>query len=261
MGDLFDLTNVRAIVTGAGRGIGAAISEEFAGRGATVALLARTYSEVVSIASKIVDAGGKAFARSLDVTDAKQVQNIHGWASDVMGGPINVLVNNAGIYIPNPFMDYTMKQWEQIFDVNVFGAVRMTNAFLPDMVTAGSGKIINISSTAGKYGSINQSAYNASKHALVGLTRCLALETAGQGIRVNAICPGFVDTDLLIHSALPEILGLDDDGIRNMIDERTPIGRAVTVSEVAALAVYLASPGGDAMTGIALTLAGRLILI
>ena len=137
----------------------------------------------------------------------------------------------------------------------------MTNAFLPKMIEAGDGKIINMSSTAGKYGSMNQSAYNASKHALVGITRCLALETAAQGIRVNAICPGFVDTDLLTNSTLSEILGTDEDGIRSMIDQRTPIGRAVSVSEVAALAVYLASKGGDAMTGIAITLAGGLILI
>jgi len=261
MSDIFSLSNVRAVITGASRGIGSAIAEEFAQRGASVVLLARTTSEIDSLAETINSNGGRAFARSLDVTDADQVAEIESWASDVLNGPVNVLINNAGIYIPNRFMDYSALEWEHIFDVNVFGAVRMTNAFLPKMIEVGDGKIINMASTAGKYGSMNQSAYNASKHALVGITRCLALETAAQGIRVNAICPGFVDTDLLTASALGEILGTDEAGIRSMIDQRTPIGRAVTVSEVAALAVYLASAGGDAMTGIALTLAGGLILI
>jgi NAD(P)-dependent dehydrogenase (short-subunit alcohol dehydrogenase family) len=261
MSDPFDLSATRALITGAGRGIGAEIARSFAKRGASVAVTARTTSEIKSVASIITEEGGRAVSHRLDVSTQTSVDEVKDWAANALGGPINTLVNNAGVYTPNRFLDYTIDQWHDTLEVNVIGAVRMCQAFLPEMLDEPFGRIINIASTAGKYGSLNQSAYNTSKHALVGLTRCLALETAATGVRVNAICPGFVDTDLLLGSSLPDLLGTDEQGVMKMIEQRTPIGRPITTEEVAALTVYLASPAADGMTGIALTLAGGLILI
>ena len=265
MNDPFDLSGVRALITGAGRGIGAAVAEAFAARGAAVAVVARTESEVEAVASAVNSGAGgvgRAVWHRLDVSDQASVDEVQHWAPDALGGSVNVLVNNAGVYTPNKFLDYSIGEWRDMFEVNVVGAVRMCRAFLPSMVKEGSGRIINMASTAGKWGSMNQSAYNTSKHALVGLTKCLALETAASGVRVNAVCPGFVDTPLLIGSeSFQKILTTDELGVRAMIQQRTPIGRTITVGEVAALTVYLASPGADGMTGIAVTLAGGLILV
>lgn len=261
MNELFDLSGVRALITGAGRGIGAVVAEAFVDRGASVALVARSAGEVEKVAADLSAKGGRAVAHTGDVTDDASVAALVPWVNDELGGHANVVVNNAGIYIPNPFLDYSIEDWTRTFDANVLGTVRVTRAFLPAMLEAGSGRIINIASTAGKYGSMNQAAYNASKHAVVGITKCLALETAAKGVRVNAVCPGFVDTPLLIDSPLQGILGLDEQGIRNMIDQRTPIGRAISPAEVAALTAYLASPEADGMTGAAVTLAGGLVLV
>jgi NAD(P)-dependent dehydrogenase (short-subunit alcohol dehydrogenase family) len=226
-----------------------------------VADTARTAAEVDAVACRLGEAGGYAVSHILDVCDPRSVEEAHAWAPEALGGPVNVLVNNAGVYLPNRFFDYGIEQWSTSFDVNVIGAVRMCQAFVPAMLASDFGRVINIASTAGKYGSANQSAYNASKHALVGLTKCLALETASFAVRVNAVCPGFVDTEFLIGSSLQQILGTDEEGVRNMVEQRTPIGRPIMAREVAALTVYLAARESDGMTGAALTLAGGLILV
>ena len=261
MPTLFNLAERRALVTGAGRGIGRAISLALAGQGASIALVARNENELEGVAEEVNALGVKSAIKSADITDDAQVEELPAWATEALGGNIDILVNNAGIYIPNRFLDYKMDEWKRMMEVNVYGVVRVTAAFLPGMLETGWGRVINISSSAGKYGSMNQSGYNASKHAVVGLTRCLALETASSGVRVNAICPGFVSTDLLPSSGLDSVLGVDEDGVRAMMDSRTPIGRATTPEEVAALTVYLASEEADSMTGIGLTLAGGLVLV
>jgi meso-butanediol dehydrogenase/(S,S)-butanediol dehydrogenase/diacetyl reductase len=257
-----ELDSSRAIVTGAGRGIGLAIAKALAEKGAAVALVARTSSEIEAAAASIRETGATAAAFTADVGDDDSVSALADAVPEALGGPIDIVVNNAGIYIPNKFHEYEIDQFAHTMNINVLGSVRVTQAFIAGMIAAERGRIINIASTAGKYGSMNQSAYNASKHALVGLTKCLALEYAAQGIRANAICPGFVRTDLITDSRFGEVAGgLDAEAIEAMMRSRTPIGRLVEPEEVAALAVYLASPASDAMTGMGLTLAGGLILV
>jgi NAD(P)-dependent dehydrogenase (short-subunit alcohol dehydrogenase family) len=252
-----------AVVTGASRGIGRAIAEAFALEGASVVCAARTASALEGVVVAIKDAGGEAIAVVCDVTDDKAVARLHQTAAREYGF-VDVVVNNAGIYRVGRFLDLGVAGFRQLMETNLMGTVRVTSAFLPAMLENRTGRIINIASTAGKYGSTFQSSYNSSKHAVVGLTRCLALETAPMGIRVNAICPGFVDTDLFSEEIIEElasIMSMPIDQVIPSLIDRIPIGRFVTVGEVAELAVYLASPAGDGMTGQSLTLAGGLILV
>ena len=257
------LTGVRAVVTGAGRGIGRAIALAFAAEGAGVVAAARTQAAIDGVAAQIAAAGGVAAAVPVDITDDAQVAALVAATDAALGGPATVLVNNAGLYRPRAFLEYTIEDWEQVLAVNVLGTVRLTRAFLPAMLAAGAGRVINVASTAAKWGTANQSAYNASKHGVLGLTRSLALEVAAAGVRVNAICPGWVDSPLIDDAAAAqaELLGVGPDQVRATLAARAPIGRMATPEEVAALAVYLASPEADAVTGVGLTIAGGLILI
>ena len=251
-----------AAITGAGRGIGRAIALRFAEQGAAVALAARTAAEVESVADEVRAAGGRAIAVRCDVCSDDDVARFAQAVRDAFGDA-TVLVNNAGVHRVAPFLDATMEDFQRTIEVNYLGVVRTTRRFLPAMVAARAGRVINIASTAGKYGSRNQSMYNGSKHAVVGLTRCLGLETAAHGVRVNAICPGFVDTDM-IGDALPrmaQVLGVPQERVLPALMANVPIGRLLTPDEVAHLAVYLASPEADGITGQALTIAGGLILI
>ena len=252
-----------AVITGAGRGIGSAIARAYAAEGANVVLAARTSSEIASIAAQINGSdGGTAVAVVCDVTDGEQVETLVAEAREALG-TIDVLVNNAGTTKIGRFLDASVDDFARVMDVNFLGVVRMTRAVAPLMVEVGRGKIINVASTAGKYGSVLQSPYNASKHAVVGLTRCLALELARAGVTANAICPGFVDTPLIENAIGPfaAAAGVEESAVLPMLLERVPLGRLLDPEEVAHLAVYLGSPESDAMTGQALTISGGLILV
>ena len=251
-----------AVVTGAGRGIGKAICEAFVREGAAVVLAARTTSEIEQLAADLTAHGGRATAIACDVTDDAQVQTLAEQAKEDFGS-INVLVNNAGTTKIARFPDYEVADFQHVMDVNFMGVVRMTQAFLPDMVQAGEGRIINIASTAGKYGSMFQSPYNSSKHAVVGLTKCLGLENAKTGVTVNAICPGFVDTPLIdTHKPhFAQAAGIPEEQAEAMLLQRVPMGRLLKPEEVAHLAVYIASKESAAMTGQAMTISGGLILV
>jgi len=251
-----------AAITGAGRGIGRSIALRFAEQGAAVALAARTGPEIDAVADEVRAAGGRAIAVRCDVCRDEDVARFARLTREAFG-EASVLVNNAGIHRVAPFLDATLADFEDTIQVNYIALVRVTRAFLPAMVAARAGRVINVASTAGKYGSRNQSMYNASKHAVVGLTRCLGLETAAHGVRVNAICPGFVDTDM-IGEALPrmaQVLGVPQERVLPALMANVPIGRLLAPDEIAHLAVYLASPEADGITGQALTIAGGLILI
>lgn len=251
-----------AVITGGGRGIGRAIAEAFAREGARVVVAARTEAQIEAVAEGIRRTGGEAHPVPVDVTSDDSVTALVSQARDLLG-PVEVLVHAAGVYRPNRFLDYTMGDWEEIVGVNLLGTVRVVRAFVPDMVARGWGRVIPIASTAGKYGSVLQSAYNASKHGVVGLTRCLGLELASTGVTVNAICPGFVRTEM-IDEALPrmaELIGADDVAqVEAALVSRVPLGRLLEPDEVAHLAVYLASPESEAMTGQSLTISGGLIV-
>jgi 3-hydroxybutyrate dehydrogenase len=256
------LENKVALITGGGRGIGREIALRFAAEGAAVALIARTTAEIEQVAGELASAGARSIAARADVTSEAQVRSAVAQATEALG-PIDILVNSAGIYHVARFLDHSLEQWKRVFDVNVHGNFIVTQAVLPSMQERQSGRIINIASTAGKWGTRYQSAYNASKHAVLGLTKCLALETAELGIRVNAICPAWVEGGMVDEQLpnLAEILGSDAGAAREALLARIPIGRFVRLDEIPPLAVYLASDESEGMTGQAITLDGGMIFL
>lgn len=256
------LDNKIALVTGAGRGIGRAIAVRFAAEGTTVIAAGRTASTLDEAVGEMTAAGGVASAHTVDVSGEASVAQL---VKDTLEkhGRIDVLVNSAAIYSLNRFHEYTFDEWRQIIDVNLNGTFLMCREVVKPMMERGSGSIINLASTAGKWGSMYQSAYNASKHAVIGLTRCLSLEVAKYGIRVNAICPGAVDSPMMDEQAerRAELFGLEPETAYKPVIARIPIGRMVAIDEIPPLAVYLASNEAAAMTGQAITLDGGVLYV
>ena len=209
--------------------------------------------------SLAADSGRKIELHTTDVRDRAAVEKMVETAIDTFG-QIDVLVNNAGVYKVALFTEHTFEDFDNIMQVNVYGAFHVTQFVLRQMLKRRKGKIVNIASTAGKWASPNQSAYNMSKHALVGMTRCLALETAKSNITVNAICPGFVETDLLTGAA--KLMGMEpEEFIEDRVKPRVAMERIIQPEEIAHLAVYLASGESDGMTGQSIVLDGGMIYV
>lgn len=228
------LAGKTAIVTGAGRGIGRAIAVAFAREGARVALVARTKSELEETAAAIRALGGECRIWTADARRRDEVEAAVEQAAGAFGG-IDILVNNAGVTKMCPFLELADGDWERVIMTNLFGTVHFCRAVLPHFVRQKSGKIINMGSDSSLIGYPLMSAYAASKHAVLGLTRSLAEEYKQQGIQVNAICPAFVDTDM------------------------TPAAfraQAIPAERVADIALFLASPKSDAITGEAVKVFG-----
>src|SRR5574343_305200 len=221
-----------AIVTGASRGIGRAIAEAYAAEGARLCLIATRADRLKDVADR---------AASFDAVS--QVEQRF--------GRVDVLVNNAGVYRAKSFLDYTDGDFQDMLDVNLFGVLHFMQACLPGMQARRHGRIVNIASTAGKWGSRNQSAYNTSKHAVVGLTRCVALEASPYAVTVNAICPGFVQTDMVeeLKAQVAQSTGMSGDEMVRAALSRVPLGRVLEPGEIAQLAVYLGSVESRGMTG------------
>jgi len=192
---MLDLKDKVVLVTGAGRGVGRAVSLRFAAAGARVAALARTRSELDALASDR-DAGGRILPIVADVSSPDAVRSAVATARERLG-PLAILVNNAAIYLEKPISETTPDEWRRVFDVNALGPFLVTREVLPGMLARNEGRIVNICSTASHKGYPRQSAYCASKHALLGFTRVLAEETHGTGIRVHAVSPGGIDTSLV----------------------------------------------------------------
>jgi NAD(P)-dependent dehydrogenase (short-subunit alcohol dehydrogenase family) len=246
----------RALVTGASRGIGRAIAERFAEEGARLCLAATSEAKLAETRAAVMARGGDPVLVAGDVSERGDVERIVGACVDGLGG-LDVLVNNAGVYAAARFVDYTPETFDRVMKVNAYGVFHAMQVALKRMTAEGGGKIVNIASTAGRHESMNQAAYNASKHAVVGMTRCAALEHAADGITVNAICPGFVETDMLDNfSTHAEIMGIGVDQLMEGLKGRVPMRRFLQPREIAELAVYLAAPESDGMTGQCIVISG-----
>jgi len=245
-----------AIVTGAARGIGAAIVRVLAAEGAAVTLLGRQRDALQRVASELP--GGPHGVVVADVSDAAQVQAAFDEARAARG-PIAILVNNAGQAESAPFMKTSAELWQRMLAVNLTGSFVCAQAALPDMLKAGSGRIVNIASTAGQKGYAYVSAYVAAKHGVIGLTKTLALEGAEFGITCNAICPGYVWTPLVENQIddTAKARGISrEEVIRDVLLAAQPNKRFAEVEELGALAVFLSGPGGRSITGTALPVDG-----
>jgi 3-hydroxybutyrate dehydrogenase len=242
-----------AVVTGAGRGIGAAIATALAAEGAQVTLLGRNEAQLKEKCETLL----VAQAICCDVTDEAAVGAAFAEARRVFG-PVAVLVNNAGAAESAPFVRTSLELLRRMLDVNLIGIFLCSRAALPDMLDAGSGRIVNIASIAGLKGAAYVSAYCAAKHAAIGLTRALALETATKGITVNAVCPSYADTDMA-RRAIANIVaktGRSAADAEMELVRKNPQGRLIRPEEVAATVLWLCAPGSEAITGQAIAIAG-----
>ena len=256
------LENLNALITGGGRGIGLAIACRFAEEGANLFISGRSLGSLEEAAHELRKFGHKVAIHSADVSNPESVKGMVEQALKEFS-TIDILVNNAGIQICRSFGDYTLEEFDQTMKTNLYGTFMVTKSVLPGMIARKKGRIINVASTAGKWGSRNQSAYNASKHAIVGLTRCLGLEVAPLGITVNAICPGAVETDMLepflVNQA--KYYGIPKENLLPALLGQVPIRRLLQSKEIADFAVYLASDESAGMTCQSVAVCGGLTMV
>jgi 3-hydroxybutyrate dehydrogenase len=246
-----------ALVTGAGRGIGAACARALAERGVRVALAARTREQVDEVAAAIERDGGIAAGFTADVTQPDQVHAMM-QAAVARLGPIDILVNNAGAGFSAPLAKTTLDDWNRMLTVNATSAFLCTKEVLPDMLARKWGRIVNVASVASRTGGAYISAYAASKHALLGLTRCVAAEGAAHGVTANAVCPGYVDTDMTQESLtrISKRTGRSREEALASILARSPQNRLVTPEEVAATVCALCDDAAGAINGEAIVIDG-----
>ncbi len=248
------LAGRHALVTGAGRGIGTAVACALARHGAAVTWLGRDRAALEAVAAPFAGQGRVAIA---DVTDRTALRRSVAEAAEAFG-PVGILVNNAGAAASAPFARTEPDLLERMLAVNLMGAFHAIQAVLPAMRERRWGRIVNVASTAGLKGYAYVAAYCAAKHALVGLTRALALETAAQGITVNAVCPGYTETDLLAGAVanIAARTGRSEAEARAALARTSPLGRFVAPEEVANAVAWLVLPGSEAVTGQAIVVAG-----
>jgi NAD(P)-dependent dehydrogenase (short-subunit alcohol dehydrogenase family) len=255
------LENRIALVTGGGRGIGRSIAQAFAREGARVVLAARTAQQVEETA---VEIGNEDTALPVvcDVSDVASVQLMFARVSVKFGRGPDILVNNAGIAESAPLAKTDDDLWQRHLAINLTGAFYCTRAAVPAMVERGWGRVINIASIAGKTGAPYIAAYAASKHGVLGLTRAVALEVAAKGLTVNAICPGYVDTEMTTNAIenVTAKTGRTTEQALEAIKKMSPQNRLVTADEVAALALLLASAEGRGINGQAINIDGGTVL-
>jgi NAD(P)-dependent dehydrogenase (short-subunit alcohol dehydrogenase family) len=243
-----------AVVTGGGRGIGAAIAAAIVGEGAKVTIMGR---DQVMLDKHARELGPSAQAVLCDVTDEAAVRKAFD-AARAGFGDIQILVNNAGQAKSEKFMDTTRELWDRMLTVNLTSMFLCTQQVLPAMIDAKHGRIVNIASTVGLKGASRMTAYTASKHGVVGLTRALALETVRHGVTVNAVCPGYTDTDMTEQGVreLMDAKKVSHDEARAMVTRVIPRGTLTSPKEVASTVVWLCSPDATGITGQAIVVSG-----
>jgi NAD(P)-dependent dehydrogenase (short-subunit alcohol dehydrogenase family) len=251
------LAGRHAVVTGASRGIGAAIAAELVRLGADVTLIARRREPLAETAQALARGESRVHDIVADVTDEGDVSRALIAAASAHGAPA-ILINNAGGAESAPFARTDPALWRRMIDLNLTSAYLCTRAIAPAMVASGWGRIVNVASTAGLKGYGYVSAYVAAKHGVVGLTKALAVEFARTGVTVNAVCPGYTDTPML-EAAIASIAAKtkrSGDEARATLAASNPMGRLITPEEVAAAVGYLCRPEAASVTGQTMTIDG-----
>jgi len=254
---VISLAGKTAVVTGAGRGIGAACARALAGAGARVVLGARTRDSVERVAADLRTLGYETAATICDVTDPASVDALARFSAERFG-EVTLLVNNAGIGHAAPLERLTLDDWNRVMAVNATGTFLCTKAFLPAMVKRGWGRVVNVASVAGLSGGRYIAAYAASKHAVVGFTRCAAMEVAAAGVTVNAVCPGYVDTEMTRESLerIAMKTGRSREQALEAVLTGTPQGRLITPDEVAFEVLRLCAEDAREINGQTIVLDG-----
>lgn len=246
-----------AVITGGGRGIGAAVARTLCAAGATVIVAARTERQLASTVAALREAGGTAHAIPVDVTNPESVGALYQRALELLGH-VDVLVNNAGIAGSAPIKHETLEQWNRIMAVNATGPFLCARAFLPAMAERGFGRVVNVASITSRMGAPYIAAYTASKHALLGLTRVAAAEYGAKGVTVNAVCPGYVRTEMTDESVarVKEKTGLSDAAALDAILKTAGQKRLIEPEEVAHVVAALCDDAGGGVNGQAIVIDG-----
>src|SRR5438445_2607080 len=244
------LENQIAVVTGAGRGIGRAIALKFAAEGADIVCISRTAENSGRVADEVRVLGRKAWAQAVDVADAKAVADC---GARILGetGRVDILVNNAGVTRDGLLMRMSEQDWDTVLDTNLKGAFLFTKAFARSFIKQRSGRVINVSSIIGLIGNAGQCNYAASKAALIGFTKSVARELASRGITVNALAPGFIETDMTAD--------LDED-VRGAVLQKIPLNSFGQPDDIANAALFLAGAAARYITGQVLAVAGGMAM-
>jgi NAD(P)-dependent dehydrogenase (short-subunit alcohol dehydrogenase family) len=244
-----------AVVTGGGSGIGAVVAQELTRQGAAVVVAARRTDRIERVATEIRGAGGKAWAVQCDVTDPASVSDLAKGAA--RHGDIDILVNNAGVAHSAPLAKTALEDWNRVLAVNATGTFLCTRAFITGMVERKRGSIVNVASVAGLAGGRYIAAYAAAKHAVIGLTRSVAVEVEGTGVTCNAVCPGFVDTEMTEQSVsrVVEKTGKSPRDALQALLASASQRRLITPDEVAQAVLALCDPHGARPNGATVTIA------
>jgi 3-hydroxybutyrate dehydrogenase len=250
-----------ALVTGGGRGIGRAVALDLARAGVAVAVASRTRSDVDAVAAEASRLGAPAAAFAADVSRPDGVRELFRAARAALG-PLDILVNGAGVAASALLARTSDELWREILETNLSGAFYCLREALPEMAERGWGRVVNVASIAGKTGYPYISAYAASKHGLLGLTKCAALEMAARGVTVNAVCPGYVDTPMTDASVARIALktGRPAADVRRALEDASPQKRLFTAEEVSALVLFLCGDEARGITGQALSLDGGTVV-
>jgi NAD(P)-dependent dehydrogenase (short-subunit alcohol dehydrogenase family) len=256
-----ELAGQVAIVTGGGRGIGRAIALELAGMGADIAVAELDHGNAEKTAAAVKDLGRRAIVIVTDVTKRADLATMVERTNAELGR-IDILVNNAGIYRAAANLDITEEHWDAIMNINAKAVFFATQAVLPTMIAAKRGNIISLASMAGKIGSKTNLPYNASKAAVISMTKSLALAHAADGIRANCVCPGYVETDMwnMVARDQSALLGLTPEEFTSQREKGVPLGRMERAEDVANVIGFLASSKSGYMTGQALSVDGGLVM-